>query len=91
LKYIILSVRKRSKFCRYIGKVVCANVTQKHKVRQECNRKASDELGERPNKIIMTEIAKQNTTVLLPGDVKSVRQALYRRLRKTQPKLPKYF
>ena len=31
---------------------------QRHKVRQECKRKASDEPGERPNKIIMTEIAK---------------------------------
>jgi hypothetical protein len=31
---------------------------QRHKVRQECKRKASDEPGERSNKIIMTEIAK---------------------------------
>ena len=42
---------------------------QRHKVRQECKGKASDEPGERPNKIIMTEIAKQDTTDLLPGDV----------------------
>jgi hypothetical protein len=53
------------------------------------SRKASDEPGERPNKIIMTEIAKQDTTDLLPGDVKSVRQGIYRRRRKTQPRLPK--
>jgi hypothetical protein len=44
---------------------------QRHKVRQECKRKASDEPGERPNKIIITEI---DTTDLLPGDVKSVRE-----------------
>ena len=31
----------------------------------------------------------RSRTVLLPGDVKSVRQAIYRRLRKMQPKLPK--
>jgi len=41
------------------------------------------------NKSIMTEIAKQDTTDLLPGDVKSIRQAIYRRRRKTQPKLAK--
>ena len=50
---------------------------QRHKVRQKRKRKASDEPGERPNKIIMTEIAKQDTADLLPGDVKSGRQAIY--------------
>ena len=50
---------------------------QRHKVRQEHKREASDEPGERPNKIIMTKIAKQDTTDLLPGDAKSVRQAIY--------------
>jgi hypothetical protein len=58
---------------------------QRHKVRQECKRKASDEPGERPNKIIITEI---DTTDLLPGDVKSVRQAIYRR-RKIGTKIAK--
>lgn len=43
---------------------------QRHKGGQECKRKASDEPRERPNNIIMTEAAKQNTTDLLPGDVK---------------------
>jgi hypothetical protein len=61
---------------------------QRLKVRQECKRKATDEPGERPNKIIMGEIARQDSTELLPEDVKSVRQAIYRRRRKTQPKLP---
>ena len=50
---------------------------QRHKVHQECKRKALDEHGERPNKIIMTDIVKQDTTDLLPGDVKSVRHAIY--------------
>jgi len=31
LKYRILSVRKRSKLCRYIEKLVCANVTLKYR------------------------------------------------------------
>jgi len=31
---------------------------QRHKVRQACTRLTSDEPGERPNKIFMTEIAK---------------------------------
>jgi hypothetical protein len=59
---------------------------QRLKVRQECKRKATDESGERPNKIIMGEIARQDSTELVPEDVKSVRQAIYRRRRKTQPK-----
>jgi hypothetical protein len=61
---------------------------QRLKVRQECKRKATDESGERPNKMIMGEIARQDSTELVPEDVKSVRQAIYRRRRKTQPKLP---
>jgi hypothetical protein len=61
---------------------------QRLKVRQECKRKATDEPGERHNKIIMGEIARQDSTELVPEDVKSVRQAIYRRRRKTQPKLP---
>ena len=35
----------------------------------------------------MGEIARQDSTELVPEDVKSVRQAIYRRRRKTQPKL----
>ena len=58
--------------------------SQRHKGRQESKLKASDEMGERPNKIIMTEIAKQDTTDLLQSDVKSVRQGICRRRRKTQ-------
>ena len=46
---------------------------QRHNVRHECKRVALDEPGERPNKIIMTEIAKQDTTDPLSSDVKSVR------------------
>ena len=61
---------------------------QRLKVRQECKRKATDEPGERPNKIIMGEIARQGSAELVPEDVKSVRQAIYRRRKKTQPKLP---
>jgi hypothetical protein len=48
---------------------------QRLKVRQECKRKATDEPRERPNKIIMGEIATQDSTELVPEDVKSVRQA----------------
>jgi hypothetical protein len=36
----------------------------------------------------MGEIARQDSTELVPEDVKSVRQAIYRKRRKTQPKLP---
>ena len=51
--------------------------------------KDSDEPGERPNKISMTEMLKQDTPDLLTGDLKSVIQAIYRRRRKTQLKLPR--
>jgi hypothetical protein len=37
----------------------------------------------------MTEIAKQDTTDLLPGDVKSVRQGIYRRRKKNPTKIAK--
>ena len=61
---------------------------QRLKGRQECKRTATDEPGKRPSKIIMDEIARQDSTELVPEDVKCVRQAIYRRRRKTQPKLP---
>ena len=61
---------------------------QRLNVRQECKRKATDEAGERPSKIIMGEIARHDSTELVPEDVKYVRQAIYRRRSKTQLKLP---
>lgn len=61
---------------------------QRQKIRDSCKRKAEEEPGERPAKIIMSEIGKAESEELLPSDVKSVRQAIYRRRRKTQPKLP---
>ena len=42
-------------------------------------RQGYDEPGERPNKIIMGEIARQDSTELVPEDVKYVRKAIYRR------------
>ena len=61
---------------------------QRLKARQECKRKATDEAGERPSKIIMGEIARHDSTELVPEDVKYVPQAIYRKRRKTQLKLP---
>ena len=44
---------------------------------------------ERKTKQDMTEIATQDTPAHLPGDIKSVRQAIHRGRRKTHPKSPK--
>lgn len=61
---------------------------QRQIIRQICKRKAEDEPGERPSKIILNEIGKQNAQDLLPNDVQTIRLAVYRQRRKTQPKLP---
>ena len=62
---------------------------ERQKVRQNCKRKAAEEPSERPSKLIVSEIEKNEVNELLPQDIKSVRQAIYRQRRKTQPKLPK--
>ena len=61
---------------------------ERQRIRQGCKRKATEEPSERPSKII-NEIQKTNPAEILPQDITSVRQAIYRQRRKTQPKLPK--
>jgi hypothetical protein len=65
---------------------------QRQKLRQECKKRSLEETTERPKKVIITEFGKKEKTEtdkLLPEDVSSVRQSVYRVRRKTQPKLPK--
>ena len=61
---------------------------ERQRIRQGCKRKATEEPSERPSKII-NEIQKTNPAEILPQDITSVRQAIYRQRRKTKPKLPK--
>lgn len=61
---------------------------ERQKVRHACKRKAEDEPFERPSKLIIKEIEKVGTDELVSQDITSVRQAMYRQRRKTQPKLP---
>ena len=61
---------------------------ERQKVRHACKRKAEDEPSERPSKLIIKEIEKVGTDELVSQDITSVRQAMYRQRRKTQPKLP---
>ena len=67
-------------------------ILQGQKLRQKCKKRALEETTERPKKVIITELGKKEkteTNKLLPEDVSSVRQSVYRVRRKTQPKLPK--
>ena len=61
---------------------------ERQQIRQHCKRKAIEESSERPSKLIIQEIEKNNSEEMLPKDIISVRQAVYRQRRKTQPKLP---
>ena len=61
---------------------------ERQQIRQNCKRKAIEEPSERPSKLIVQEIEKNNSEEMLPKDIISVRQAVYRQRRKTQPKLP---
>lgn len=63
--------------------------TERHKLRQECKRKAEEQPTERPKKIIIAETGKIGNHELIPEDVSAVRQAVYRVRRKSRPKLPK--
>ena len=58
-------------------------------LRQTCKKKATEEPCEKPYKLIISEVEKNQNSELLPQDVRAVRQAVYRERRKTQPKLPK--
>jgi len=65
---------------------------QRQKLRQECKKRALEDITERLHKIIITEAGKMENIAsdrLLPADVSSVRQSVYRVRQKTQPKLPK--
>lgn len=62
--------------------------TERQKIRENCKRKATEDMSERPSKVILKEIQNNDTGELIPQDLVSVRQAIYRVRRKTQPKLP---
>ena len=61
---------------------------ERQKISQACKRKAEDEPLERPSILIIKEIEKVGVAELATQDIKSVRQAMYRQRRKSQPKLP---
>ncbi|XP_048760193.1 uncharacterized protein LOC125669601 isoform X5 [Ostrea edulis] len=56
----------------------------RHKVRQGCKRKATEDPVERPSTIILNEVAKNYPVDFLPEDVHALRQAIYRSRRSTQ-------
>ena len=59
------------------------------KLRQGCKRKAVDDITERPHKPIIAECGETENDTLVPDDISTIRQAVYRVRRRTQPKLPK--
>jgi hypothetical protein len=54
---------------------------ERQEIRQHCKRKAIEESSERPSKLIIQEIEKNNSEEMLPKDIISVRQAIYRQSR----------
>ena len=58
-------------------------------LRQTCKKKATEEPCEKPYKLIISEVEKNQNSELLPQGVRALRQAVYGEWRKTQPKLPK--
>jgi hypothetical protein len=62
---------------------------QRSKLRQACKRKAVDDITERPQKLIIAECGKTENDTLVPEDISTIRQAVYRVRRRTQQKLPK--
>jgi len=58
---------------------------ERQKISHACKRKAEDEPLERPSILIIKEIEKVGVAELVTHDIKSVRQAMYRQRRNTQP------
>ena len=61
---------------------------QRSKLRQACKRKAVDDITERLQRLIIAECGKTENDTLVPEDISTIRQAVYRVRRRTQPKLP---
>ncbi|KAL4090309.1 hypothetical protein QTP88_025171 [Uroleucon formosanum] len=57
-------------------------------VRNNCKRKATEYISERPNKIIRRELLAVETTELLHNDMSSIRKSMYRERRKIIPAAP---
>ena len=63
---------------------------QMQEVRNECKRKASNDIREKPRKIIRKEISSiENNEVIGSNDVSLIRKSMYYRHRKLLPTLPK--
>lgn len=58
-------------------------------LRTACKRKATDQISERPSKIISSELVKMDEDNLQREDIKRVRQSVYRERRKLFPAQPK--
>ena len=62
---------------------------ERHQLRATAMRKATDDITQRPFKIIRRALQDQQEEQLQPNDLRSVAMAVYRRRRKTYPPLPK--
>ena len=62
---------------------------ERHQLRATAKRKATDDITQRPSKIIRRALQDQQEEQLQPNDLRSVAMAVYRRRRKTYPPLPK--
>ena len=62
---------------------------ERHQLRAQVKRKATDDLTSRPSKIIWNELHKFADQLIGSGDVRSIAQSLYRERWKVYPILPK--
>ena len=58
---------------------------QRSRLRQACKRKAVDDTTERPQKLIIAACRKTENDTLVPEDISTIRQVVYRVRRRTQP------
>jgi len=58
---------------------------QRSRLRQVCKRKAVDDITERPQKLIIAKCGKTENDTLVPEDISTIRQIVYRVRRRTQP------
>jgi hypothetical protein len=62
---------------------------ERHVLRNSVKRKASDDISQRPSKLIRKALQDQEEEQLEPNDLKSAEKAIYRRRRKIYPPLLK--
>ena len=67
----------------------CASMLMRQKVANACKRKASDDIFERPSKIMRKEMTSAALEVLTESDRQQIRKSIHNARARLRPKLPK--